>query len=196
MKKLFALFLSILFLFAACSTKSSDALSASGANSNLSDHKILVAYFSATGNTEGIAQKLANGLGADLYKITPQQPYTSSDLNYGNSQSRSTLEINDPSARPAISGTISNIDQYDLIFIGYPIWWGQAPRIISTFVESYDLSGKTLVAFCTSGSSGFGQSDAALRSATLGATWLTGHRFSSNASSADILSWANSLSLN
>lgn len=151
MKKLLALFLSILFLFAACSTKSSGALSASGANSNLSDHKILVAYFSATGNTERIAQKLANGLGADLYKITPQQPYTSSDLNYGNSQSRSTLEMNDPSARPAISGTISNIDQYDLIFIGYPIWWGQAPRIISTFVESYDLSGKTLVAFCTSG---------------------------------------------
>ena len=121
--------------------------------------KILVAYFSATGNTEGVAQKLADGLDADLYEITPEQPYTDADLNYNNSGSRSSVEMNDPSARPAISGSVENMDQYDVVFVGYPIWWGEAPRIMSTFIESYDFSGKTLVAFCTSASSGFGSSD-------------------------------------
>ena len=155
--------------------------------------KILVAYFSATNNTEGVAQKLADGLGADLYEITPEQPYTDADLDYGNSGSRSSVEMNDPSARPAITGSVENMEQYDVVFIGYPIWWGEAPRIMSTFIESYDFSGKTLVAFCTSASSGFGSSDSVLRSAAGGATWLTGHRFSAGASADDILAWANGL---
>ena len=155
--------------------------------------KILVAYFSATNNTEGVAQKLADGLGADLYEITPEQPYTDEDLDYGNSGSRSSVEMNDPSARPAISGTVANMEQYDVVFIGYPIWWGEAPRIMSTFIESYDFSGKTLVAFCTSASSGFGSSDSALRSAANGASWLDGHRFSAGASADDVLAWANGL---
>lgn len=158
--------------------------------------KILVAYFSATNNTEGVAQKLADGLGADLYEIVPEQLYTSEDLDYGNSQSRSSMEMDDPSARPAISGSVENIEQYDIVFIGYPIWWGAAPRIMSTFVESYDFSGKTLVAFCTSASSKFGSSDSALKSATGTATWLDGHRFSAGASAEDVLAWANGLGIN
>lgn len=158
--------------------------------------KILVAYFSATNNTEGVAQKLADGLGADLYEIVPEQPYTDEDLDYGNSKSRSSVEMNDPSSRPAISGSVENLDQYDVVFIGYPIWWGEAPRIMSTFVESYDFSGMTLAAFCTSASSGFGSSDSALKSAASEATWLDGHRFSAGASAEDVLAWANGLEIN
>ncbi len=165
-------------------------------NNESEGSKILVAYFSATNNTEGVAQKLADGLGADLYEITPEQPYTDEDLDYGNSGSRSSVEMNDPSARPAISGSVENMEQYDVVFIGYPIWWGEAPRIISTFIESYDFSGKTLVAFCTSASSGFGNSDSALRSAASGATWLKGQRFSAGASAADVMKWANGLGVN
>lgn len=158
--------------------------------------KILVAYFSATNNTEGVAQKLADGLNADLYEITPEQPYTDDDLEYNNSKSRSSVEMNDPNARPAISGSVKNMEQYDVMFIGYPIWWGEAPRIMSTFIESYDFSGKTLVAFCTSGSSGFGNSDSALRKAAGGATWLEGHRFSAGADSDEVMEWANGLEIN
>lgn len=158
--------------------------------------KILIVYFSATNNTEGVAQKLADGLCADIYEIVPEQPYTSEDLDYGNSKSRSSVEMDDPSARPAISGSAENIEQYDVVFIGYPIWWGEAPRIMSTFVESYDFSGKTLVAFCTSASSGFGSSDSALKSAAGTATWLDGHRFSAGASAEDVLTWANGLGIN
>lgn len=158
--------------------------------------KILVAYFSATNNTEGVAQKLADGLGADLYEIVPEQPYTNKDLDYGNSKSRSSVEMNDADTRPAISGSVENMEQYDIVFIGYPIWWGEAPRIMSTFVESYDFSGKTLVAFCTSASSGFGSSDSALKAATGTATWLNGHRFSAGASAEDVLAWANGLGIN
>ena len=158
--------------------------------------KILVAYFSATNNTKGVAQKLADGLGADLYEIVPEQPYTDEDLDYGNSKSRSSAEMDDPSSRPAILGSVENLDQYDVVFIGYPIWWGEAPRIMSTFVENYDFSGKTLVAFCTSASSEFGSSDSALKSATSGATWLDGYRFSAGASAEDVLAWANGLEIN
>ncbi len=158
--------------------------------------KILVAYFSATNNTEGVAQKLADGLGADLYEITPEQPYTDEDLDYGNSGSRSSVEMDDPSSRPGISGSVENMEQYDVVFIGYPIWWGEAPRIMSTFIESYDFSGKTLVAFCTSASSGFGSSDSALRSAASGAEWLSGHRFSAGVDSDEVMEWANGLGIN
>ncbi len=159
--------------------------------------KILVAYFSATGNTEAVAQKLADGLGADLYEIEPEQPYTEDDLDYGNSKSRSSVEMNDPDARPAISSADPNLQQYDTVLLGYPIWWGEAPRIMSTFVESYDsyLDGKTVACFCTSGSSGFGSSDSALREAVPAANWLEGHRFSAGASAEDVLEWADGLGI-
>ncbi len=176
------------------SQTSDTTLDSSGSESE--GGKILVAYFSVTNNTEGVAQKLVDGLGADLYEITPDQPYTDEDLDYGNSKSRTSVEMDDPSARPAISGSVENMEQYDVVFIGYPIWWGKAPRIMSTFIESYDFSGKTIIPFCTSGSSGFGSSDSALRSAASGATWLDGHRFPAGASSEDVLAWAKGLEIN
>lgn len=157
---------------------------------------ILVVYFSATNNTESVAQKLADGLGADIYEIVPMQPYTDEDLDYGNSESRSSVEMDDPSVRPEISGTVENMDQYEVVLIGFPIWWGKAPRIMSTFVESYDFSGKTLAAFCTSASSGFGSSDSALKEATDSAIWLDGHRFSAGASAEDVMEWADGLGIN
>lgn len=157
--------------------------------------RVLIAYFSATNHTKDAAQKLADGLGADLYEIRPEQPYTEADINYGDPNSRSSAEMNDPAARPAISGQIPDMAQYDIVLIGYPIWWGEAPRIMSTFVESCDLSGKTLAAFCTSASSGFGSSDSALRAAAGTASWLDGRRFSAGASAEDLLGWAGELGL-
>ncbi len=152
---------------------------------------ILVAYFSATNNTEGIAEKLAEGLDADLYEIVPEQPYTDEDLDYGDPDSRTSVETDDPDIRPAISGTVEHMEQYDIVFLGYPIWWGEAPRIMSTFIESYDFDGKTIVPFCTSGSSGFGSSDSALQEAADQAVWLEGKRFSAGASGEEVMEWAD-----
>ncbi len=158
--------------------------------------KVLVAYFSATGNTKSVAEKIAAALdGAELYEILPEEPYTSADLDY-NSDCRANSEQNDPDARPAISGSVGNMADYDVVFLGYPIWWGEAPRIMSTFVESYDFSGKTVIPFCTSGSSGFGSSDAALKAAAGGAEWLDGRRFSGSASADDVSAWVDGLKLN
>ena len=160
------------------------------------DPEILIAYFSATNNTENIANHLNGILTADLYEIVPETPYTSEDLNYNDSSSRSSRETNDPDARPAISGSVDNMEQYDVIFLGYPIWWGEAPRIIGTFLESYDFSGKTIAPFCTSGSSPLGSSAANLQDLTDGVTWLEGRRFSGSASASDVQSWVDSLDLN
>jgi flavodoxin len=157
--------------------------------------KVLVAYFSATNNTRPLAEYIADAAGADLYEITPAVPYTSADLNYNDSSTRATVEQNDASARPAISGSVENMADYDVVFIGYPIWWGQAPRIISTFLESYDLSGKTIIPFCTSGSSGIGSSATNLHSLAPNANWLAGQRFSSGTSRDTMANWVNSLGL-
>ncbi|MBD5506772.1 MAG: flavodoxin [Lachnospiraceae bacterium] len=158
--------------------------------------KVLVAYFSCTGNTEGIAEKIAEALDADTYKIVPEQPYTDNDLNYSDSSSRSTVEQNDDSCRPAISGSVGNMDDYNVVVIGYPIWWGEAPKIIYTFMESYDFSGKTIVPFCTSGSSGVGSSATNLHgSVSDSVNWLDGTRLSSGASGSDIESWLSGLGL-
>ena len=119
---------------------------------------VLVAYFSATGNTENIAEHLVSILDADLYEIVPQVPYTFEDLDYSNSDCRANREQNDPTARPAISGGVEDLEDYEVIFLGYPIWWGDAPKIIPTFLETYDFDGKTIVPFCTSGSSSIGSS--------------------------------------
>lgn len=157
--------------------------------------KVLVAYFSATNTTEGVAKTIANSLGADLYEITPEQPYSAADLDYHDDKSRSTIEMNDPNARPVISGSVENMDQYDIVFIGYPIWWGQAPRILSTFVESYSFSGKTVVPFCTSGGSGMGSSAKNLEGLTSGATWLSGTRLNGGAARSSIVEWIDELGL-
>ena len=158
--------------------------------------KILVAYFSATNTTKGVAQKIASAVNADLYEITPQEPYTSDDLNYHNDSSRTSIEMNDPNARPAISGGVDNMDQYDIVFVGYPIWWGDAPRIMSTFVESYSFSDKTVVPFCTSGGSGVGSSASNLERQANSGNWLNGTRLNGSASDSDISGWINGLGLN
>ena len=156
---------------------------------------VLMAYFSATGNTENIAEHLVSILDADLYEIVPEVPYTSEDLNYSNSDCRANQEQNDPAARPAISGGVENMEDYEVVFLGYPIWWGDAPKIISTFLETYDFDGKTIVPFCTSGSSSIGGSVSDLEALTDGATWLEGQRFSGSASQETVSQWVNSLGL-
>ena len=157
--------------------------------------KALVAYFSATGSTAGVAKHIADATGATLYEIQPETPYTSADLNYSDSSTRATREQHDASARPAISGTVENMADYDVVFLGYPIWWGQAPKILYTFVESYRFDGKTVIPFCTSGSSGIGSSATNLPKSASGANWLTGNRFSGGASRESVVSWINGLGL-
>lgn len=164
-------------------------------SSNEKKTNVLVAYFSATHTTEGVAKEISSALGADLYEIIPENPYTEADLDYNDDNSRTTIEMNDASSRPAISGSVENMDQYDTIFLGYPIWWGDAPRIISTFVESYDFSGKTIVPFCTSGGSGIGSSASNLEKLTSGANWLSGQRFSGSSAHEEIADWINGLDL-
>lgn len=157
--------------------------------------KVLVAYFSATGTTKGVAEHIANGLNADIYEIIPVEPYTAADLNYNDNDSRSTIEMNDPAFRPAISGSVENMELYDIVFIGYPIWWGEAPRIVSTFMESYDFSGKTVIPFCTSGGSGVGSSASNLEQLTSGAAWMEGHRLNGSDSQETVMEWVNGLGL-
>ncbi len=124
--------------------------------------KTLVAYFSASGVTEKKAQILAQVTGGDLFEIEPVVPYTSADLNWMDKKSRSTLEMNDPSSRPEIAKRVADMDAYDTVYVGFPVWWYVEPSIINTFLESYDFSGKTVVPFCTSGGSGTGKMDAVM----------------------------------
>lgn len=150
----------------------------------------LVAYFSATGTTAKVAQTLADAIGADLYEITPEVPYTSSDLNWNDKQSRSSQEMNDKSSRPAISGKVKNMAQYTTIFVGFPIWWYVAPTIINTFLEQYDLAGKTVIPFATSGGSSMGQTNAGLAPSCPGADLKEGKRFAAHTSAAELEKWA------
>lgn len=153
------------------------------------ENTILVAYFSATGTTEQVAQQAAEILGADIYEIVPEEPYTEADLAYYTG-GRADQEQDDPSARPAINGSVENMSQYDTVLLGYPIWHGQAPRIISTFLESYDFAGKTIIPFCTSHSSGVGSSADNLHDLCPDTvTWAEGTRFASGASGDEIQNW-------
>lgn len=152
--------------------------------------KNLVVYFSCTGTTKRIAEYIQEITGTDIYCIEPEEPYTEEDLNYGDSTTRATREQNDPAARPAIAGKVENMSQYQNVVIAYPIWWGQAPKIISTFLESYDFSGKTIVPVCTSHSSGIGSSAANLHALADGTvTWYEGVRFSSETSKEEVAQW-------
>ena len=155
--------------------------------------KTLVVYFSATGTTKGVAEKIAAITGADTYEIIAAEPYTAEDLNYNDRTTRATREQNDKSVRPQIAGEPLSLDGYATIYIGYPIWWGEEPRIMDTFAESYDFSGKTMVPFCTSGGSGIGSSGKNLEKLTSGATWLDGKRFGGSVSEADLQSWVDGL---
>lgn len=148
--------------------------------------KILVAYFSATGTTKGIAERIASMENADLYEIVPAEPYSEDDLNWKDDNSRTTKEQNDTSVRPKISGESVDLSGYDTIYLGYPIWWGQEPRIMDAFVESCDFTGKTVIPFCTSGSSDIGSSDDTLASLAKSGDWKVGKRFSGSATDEEI----------
>lgn len=154
--------------------------------------KVLVAYFSATGTTKGVAEKIASLENADLYEIVPAQPYSSDDLNWNDSNSRSTIEQNDKTIRPEIGSEKISLDGYSTIYLGFPIWWGEEPRIMDTFVESYDFTGKTVIPFCTSGGSGIGSSGDNLKSNAGSGNWKNGDRLDAGISDTELQSWLES----
>lgn len=152
--------------------------------------KALVAYFSASGVTESVAERLANAIGADLHEIKPEVPYTNADLDWMNKKSRSSVEMADKSFRPAVANKVENMDQYDVVFTAFPIWWYVAPTIVNTFLEQYDLSGKTIVPLATSGGSGMGNTNKELAPSCKGADLKDGKRFASSVSENDLKAWA------
>ena len=153
----------------------------------------LVVFFSVTGTTKGVAEKIAGITGADTYEIKAAQEYTDADLDWNDSNSRSTKEQNDSSVRPEIGSEAVSLDGYSTIYIGYPIWWGEEPRIMDTFVDSYSFDGKTVIPFCTSGSSGIGRSGQNLADNAGSGTWLDGKRFGGDISEDEIRVWIESM---
>lgn len=155
----------------------------------------LVAYFSATGTTAKAAKALANAVGGELYEIKPAVPYTSADLNWMDKKSRSSVEMKDPRSRPALADTDAPVAGYDVIFLGFPVWWYVAPAILNTFLEAYDFTGKTIVLFATSGGSGLGKSAAGLRSSAPGAKIVDGRMLNGRLNEAELKAWAEGLNL-
>ena len=155
--------------------------------------KKLVAYFSASGVTAKLAKTLAVSVEADLHEIIPVQAYTSADLDWTNKKSRSSIEMKDKTFRPAVANKVDHMEQYDVIYIGFPIWWYVAPTIINTFLEQYDLTGKTIIPFATSGSSGMGNTNAELSPSCKGAILKTGKRFSADTPQEDLKSWSEAV---
>ena len=211
MKKMFTLVLASLMMLVlgGCGSDSAAATTSSKASTTTSvkaatpasssstgtNAKALVVYFSATGNTKALAQTAAEALGADTFEIVPEKVYTKEDLNYNDETTRATVEMKDESARPAIKNKLEGLEKYETIVIAYPIWWGQAPRIIDTFMESYDLNGKTIVPICTSSSSDIGSSGDYLHQFAPNATWKDGKRFKKNASASELKSFFAGLGL-
>lgn len=217
MKKVIGLFLTIILIISlsACAAENGESSSTDNnttsqsttTNANESEKtdtvtdqteneiKILVVCFSATGNTETVAEKIVEVTGADYYEIIPEQAYSEDDLNYSDDDCRANREQQDENARPSITGGIENIDVHEVVLIGHPIWWGIEPRIVDTFMESYDFSGKTLVNFCTSGGSGISTSTENLKALSPNANWLEGKRFSNNADIDEIEQWIDSLGI-
>ena len=155
--------------------------------------KTLVAYFSASGVTAKAAKNLAAAANADLFEIVPTQPYTRADLNWMDKKSRSTVEMNDRSCRPAIASKVADMAQYDRVFVGFPVWWYREPSIIDTFLEQYDFAGKTLIPFCTSGGSGLGETAENYRRLAPGAKVLEGKRLTHRDSADTLRDWVNTL---
>ena len=160
--------------------------------STMSTNKALVVYFSATGTTKGVAERLSAAIGADLFEIKPAQPYTVADLNWRDKQSRSSVEMADRASRPAIAGAVTNLADYATVFVGYPIWWYREPSIVDTFVESNaaGLAGKTIVPFATSGGSGMGDSTANLQALAPDAKVVEGRRFRGSTDADTLAAWA------
>ena len=152
--------------------------------------KVLVAYFSAGGTTKRVAERLAGSIGADLHEIAPKVPYTREDLNWQNRQSRSSVEMNDRGARPEIASRVQDMARYDVVFVGFPVWWYREPSIIDTFMELYDFTGKTVIPFATSGGSQMGESGKNLQALAGGAKVEAGRRFGPNASEKELADWA------
>ena len=157
--------------------------------------KTLVAYFSATGTTKAVAERLAQATGADLFAIEPETPYTAEDLDWRNPKSRSSQEHADSDARPAIKGMPQNLDAYDVVFVGFPIWWYMAPNIVKTFLESGDFTGKSMALFATSGSTGIDDAEPDLVACAPDAWWLGAERFDANVPEAELKSWVEDLGL-
>lgn len=173
----------MLGLSTACAEESEDAFVPTDSN-------ILVACFSATGNTWPLAEYAAEYLNADLFRIEPQIPYTDADLDYNDSDSRANQEMNDDASRPALAAEVENMAQYDTVILAFPIWWGQAPRLIETFIEAHDLSGKTVLTFCTSASSGYGRTGEILSALTdETVNWIEGARFSPDTTAEEMQAW-------
>ena len=160
---------------------------------NMTDKKILVAYFSATGTTAKVAERLSQAINADLFEIKPAQPYTNADLDWTDKKSRSSVEMADKSSRPAIADQVADMSQYNVVFVGFPIWWYREPSIIDTFMTSYDFAGKTVIPFATSGMSGIGDSGKNMQALAPSAKVLEGKRFSSGVSAEELKSWAEGL---
>lgn len=156
---------------------------------------ILIIYFSATGTTKAVAENLQTALNADIYEIIPEQPYTDADLNWNDRNSRTTHEQDDRTVRPAIAGELPDLTAWDTVFIGYPIWWGEEPRIMDTLVENLDLTDKTIAVFFTSGGSGLGSSMKHLEQNAGAGTWLEGKRFYPGTSAQELADWANGLGI-
>lgn len=155
--------------------------------------KKLVAYFSASGVTAQVAKKLAEAVGADLFEIAPKVPYTKADLDWMDAKSRSTVEMKDPGSRPELAAVLPNAADYDTVYVGFPIWWYVAPTIVNTFLESIDLSGKTVVPFATSGGSGMGKTNEHLAPSCKGAKLLNGKVFKHSVSREELAAWAERL---
>ncbi len=161
-------------------------------NETINDKKIAIIYFSATGTTKKVAGYIKDATGGDLIEIVPKEKYTDNDLNYGNNNSRANKEQNDSSARPEILNNI-NTDSYNVIYLGYPIWWGDVPKIILTFLDNHNLNGKTIIPFCTSGSTGISGSLSTLKNYNKNINWMDGKRFSASATQDEIKNWVNGL---
>ncbi len=157
--------------------------------------KILVAYFSASGETKKLAKTIAAVTGGDLFEIAPQVAYTAADLDWMDKGSRSTVEMKDEKSRPAIGSQVADMGQYDAVFVGFPIWWYQAPRIIETFLEGYDFSGKKVIPFATSGGSGLGKTEDILKKVCPAAQWLPGKRLRSGENAAAVQEWVGKLDI-
>lgn len=155
--------------------------------------KQLVVYFSASGVTAKVARALAESIDADIYEIEPAIPYTKADLDWMDKKSRSTIEMNDPSSRPAVRSKLDGMESYDEVFVGFPIWWYVAPTIINTFLEGYDMSGKTIIPFATSGGSGMGKTNEKLAPSCPNAKLLEGRVFKQNISKAELSAWADGI---
>lgn len=184
MKKILSAFIMVLTIITTFNANAQEE------NNIIKNSKNLVVYFSATGTTAGVAKKLSKAINADLFEIKPEQPYTEADLDWHDKNSRSSVEMKNQSSRPIIAEKIENIDQYKVIFVGFPIWWHREPSIVDTFMESYEFNGQTIIPFATSGSSDIGSSGDNMQELAPNAKVYEGKRFPKDVSEEDLKTWA------